>query len=130
MFPHRPLPWLMCALLVVVANSEPAFASQGLKAFAGPSFVVKIEGRKGTRIYRPDVPGDDDASTEPQEKAADRPDVPGDDDASTEPQEKAADPKQTAKAKLDECMASWDKGTHISQSGWRIICQRQIKDSE
>ena len=104
MLSHRPLPWLVCALPVVVANSEPAHALQGSKAFiAGPSLVVEIEGRKGTRLYRPD-----DASTEPQE---------------------TADPKQ-AKEKLDQCMASWDKGTHISQSNWRQICAREIKSNE
>ena len=106
MFPHRPLPWLMCALLVVVANSGPAFALQGLKAFntAGPSFVVKIEGRKGTRIYRPDVSEDDDASTEPQETA------------------------EQAKEKLDQCMASWDTQTHITKANWRKICERELSD--
>ena len=52
---YRPLSWLVCALLVVVADSEPALALHGSKAFiTDPPLVVKIEGRKGTRIYVPD----------------------------------------------------------------------------
>ena len=49
----------------------------------------------------------------------------------TEAEEKAAAAHEpTVEEKLDECMASWDEKTHITKSSWRLICQRQIKDSE
>jgi hypothetical protein len=42
----------------------------------------------------------------------------------------AAQSEEDAKARLDQCMASWDKGTHNSQSSWRQICNREIKANE
>ena len=115
MFARHALPWFLSALLLVGAAQEPTVALQDLKVFTvgpnGRSFVVKTEGRKGTRLYRPDVPDEEVDLTEAEEKAA----------AANEP---------TVEERLDQCMASWDEKTHITKSSWRLICQRQIKDNE
>jgi len=110
----RAPPWFASALLLVVAvSNEPARGWQASKIFAtGPNpLMVKTEGRKGTRLYRPDVPDEEGDLTEGEEKAA----------AAHEP---------TVEERLDQCMASWDEKTHITKSSWRLICQRQIKDNE
>ncbi len=112
----RALAWFVPALLVVVAASnEPALAWRASKLFVTDShpLIVKIEGRKGTRLYRPDETEDYDALTDAQEKAA-----------------AAATHEPTPEERLDECMASWDEKTHITKSSWRLICQRQIKENE
>ena len=65
--------------------------------------------RKGTRIFRPDdagTPGAPSTTTTPPS-----PDKPVD----------AGDSRT-----LEGCMATWDKGTHISKSRWREICQRNL----
>jgi len=109
----RPLPWFLPALLVVATSNEPALAWQASVLFAtGPNpLIVKIEGRKGTRLYRPDASVDNGALVEGEEKAT------GNRDA-------------TSQDKLEQCMASWDSGTHITKSSWRLICQRELKDNE
>ncbi len=38
-----------------------------------------------------------------------------------------SDPASEAKA-LEDCIAIWDAGTHITKSKWREICQRQLKE--
>lgn len=113
MLSFRSLPWFVAALLVVAGSNERVRAWQASELFAaGPNpLIVKTEGRKGTRLYRPDVSEDYDALVEGEEKAA----------ATHEP---------TAEERLEECMASWDDKTHITKSSWRLICQRQIKDNE
>ena len=108
----RALARFVSALLVVLATSnEPAHAWRASKLSAtGPNpLIVKIEGRKGTRIYTPDEAEDYAAVVEAQEKAA-------------------ATHEQTAKEKLDQCMASWDTKTHITKANWRKICERQLSD--
>ena len=109
----RTFLWPTCALPLVFAARDPAFALDVSKVFATGfhPLVIKTEGRKGTRLYRPDVPDEESDLTEAEEKAA----------AAHEP---------TVEEKLDECMASWDEKTHITKSSWRLICQRQIKDNE
>ena len=113
MFARHALPWFLSALLLVGAAQEPTVALQDLKVFTvgpnGRSFVVKTEGRKGTRLYRPD--DSEGYDSEAEEKAT----------ATHEP---------TTEERIDQCMASWDAETHITKSGWRLICQRQIKDNE
>ena len=101
----RPLPWFLPAFLVVATSNGPARAWKASILFAtGPNpLIVKIEGRKGTRLYRPDE---------------------------SEAQEKAAAEKTSGEKKLDECMASWDTKTHIAKSNWRQICEREIKNNE
>jgi hypothetical protein len=69
--------------------------------------VAEAAVRKGTRAYRPEGP------------AAATTDVPA------EPT-----PSASAKDKLDQCLDTWDAGTHITKSKWREICQRQLKSDE
>jgi hypothetical protein len=107
----RTLFWLVSALLLVLAASEPVFALQGTTGFATgfKGLVVNAQGRKGTRIYTPDSSADYGALVEGQEKAT-------------------ATPDATSQEKLDQCMASWDAGTHITKQNWRKICERQLSD--
>jgi hypothetical protein len=89
-------------------------APLGSGAFAAPlgadcpdaSTLVEPAQRKGTRNYRPDgsAPADTDAGS----------------------------PTATISRneKLDQCMATWDEGTHITKSKWREICLRQLDARE
>jgi hypothetical protein len=89
-------------------------ASLGVGAFAAPlgsdgpdaSPLVEQAQRKGTRNYRPDgtAPTATDAGSQ----------------AST----------VSKNEKLDQCMDTWDKGTHITKSKWREICLRQLDARE
>jgi hypothetical protein len=107
--------WISCALFATFAVRGPTLALEGSKSFAAAAngLVVKTEGRKGTRLYRPDDTEDYDALTEAQEKGA-----------------ATATHEQTPEERLEECMRSWDDKTHITKSSRRLICQRQIKDDE
>ena len=62
--------------------------------------------RKGTRNYRPDgtAPPAADAGSQASTVSKDE--------------------------KLDQCMDTWDKGTHITKSKWREICLRQLDARE
>jgi hypothetical protein len=109
MFPVRSLHRVVYALLVLGAASQSALALQGSDTFLmiaakRPSLVVIITGRKGTRNYMPDA---DEISVEVKKNAP-----------------------QSAEARLDQCMASWDRNTHITQSNWRQICEREIKANQ
>lgn len=75
------------------------------EAIVDPAQLSEPAARKGTRIYRP---GEDAA-------------VPT--DATT-----ARSDSLSVKDKLSQCMDTWDKGTHITKSKWREICQRQLSD--
>jgi hypothetical protein len=89
------------------AAAAPALALSRSEPIAGPSSAfVQLAARKGTRNYVPDDGGTAEA---PQETA------PG-----------QTDPAADVKA-LEECIAIWDAGTHITKSKWREICERQIK---
>jgi len=105
----RPL----CALPLVLAARDPALALDASKVFATGfhPLVIKTDGRRGTRLYRPDDSESYDPLVEGEEKAT----------ATHEP---------TPEERLEECMASWDEKTHITKSSWRLICQRQIKYNE
>jgi hypothetical protein len=96
-------------LLVIDAAVGTARALEGSKVFTTSTnpLVVKIEGRKGTRLYRPDP-----------------------DEAAAAAEWEAAHSDQTAKGKLANCMASWEVKTHIAKSNWRQICEREIKNNE
>ena len=109
----RTFLWLLCALPLVLAARDPAFALDACKVFATGfhPLVIKTDGRRGTRLYRPGDTESDDPLVEGEEKTT----------ATHEP---------TTEERLEECMASWDEKTHITRSGWRLICQRQIKDNE
>ncbi len=101
--------FFMSALLVIDAAVGSARALEGSKISTTGSnpLVAKIEGRKGTRLYRP----------APDESAA-------------AVKWEAEHSEQTAKEKLNNCMASWDAKTHIAKSNWRQICEREIKNNE
>ncbi len=108
---HRTLLWFAAAL-VSSAASEPAVALGGSQALMtshpAHSFLVKIEGRKGTRNY---VSDDYEAATKPEDGA----------DTST----KAA---ETQEQRLRACMETWDTKTHISKDHWRKICERMLSE--
>ena len=105
------LSWLFCVALLALAARDQALALDASKATAIGSnpFVVKTEGRKGTRVYTPDETQDYKALVEGEEKAL----------ATHEP---------TPQEKLDQCMASWDTKTHITKANWRKICERQLSN--
>ena len=105
----RPL----CALPLVLAARDPAFSLDASKVFATGfhPVVIKTDGRRGTRLCRPDDSESYDPLVEGEEKAT----------ATHEP---------TPEERLEECMASWNEKTHITKSSWRLICQRQIKYNE
>jgi hypothetical protein len=107
----RALFWLVCALPLALAAGAPAFALEGSEGLAAgvKGLVVNAEGRKGTRVYTPGSSADYGAPADVQEKAA-------------------ATPDATSQDKLDQCMASWDTGTHITKPNWRKICERQLTD--
>ena len=126
MFAHRVLHCFAYAQLVLAAASEPALALQVSDVFSAivakrPSPAVMITGRKGTRNYVPD-----DAET--SDDAAEIPD--GAKISAEAIKENPSQPEETAKERLDQCLASWDKGTHITQNTWHQICERQIKANE
>jgi hypothetical protein len=107
----RALFLLFCAALLAFAAGDRALALEGstVTAIGSNNLVVKTEGRKGTRVYTPDESEDYKALVEGQEKAI-------------------ATPETTAQEKLEQCMASWDSGTHITKPNWRKICERQLSD--
>ncbi len=114
---HRNLRWFAYAQLILTAASQSAFAfqiSDYSAIVAKPnSLAVLVTGRKGTRNYIPDdIEVSDDAEISETFK------------------ENAAQPEQTAKTRLDQCLASWDKATHITQNTWHQICVREIKANE
>ena len=105
--------WLFCALPLLIAARDPAFALDASKVLATTfhPLAIKTEGRKGTRLYRPDESADYDALVEGEEKVT----------GTHEP---------TVEERLDQCMASWDAETHITKNSWRQICEREIKNNE
>jgi hypothetical protein len=108
----RTLIWLLCALLSVLAAPDPTFALEGtadVAAGAG-SLVVEAQARKGTRLYMQDQSVDYGTLVEGQEKAT------------------ATRDASSSQQKLDQCMASWDTGTHITKPNWRKICERQLSE--
>ncbi len=64
--------------------------------------IVQPVARKGTRNF---APGDADALTVPSDAQA----------------------KQDRDL-LEQCIAIWDAGTHITKTKWREICKRQLKE--
>ena len=108
----RDLFWLFCAALIAFASGDRALALEGstVTAIGSNHLVVKSEGRKGTRVYTPDESEDYKALVEGQEKAT-------------------ATHDATSQDKLEQCMASWDSGTHITKPNWRKICERQLSDA-
>jgi hypothetical protein len=109
----RLLPWSACALLVFAAASEPATALQGSATLS--TIIAKpasqgsmVTGRPGTRNYEPDDVG---AATLAKHDAS-----------------SSAETPEARQQRLEECMASWDKKTHITKDDWRKICVRELSD--
>ena len=98
-------PFLMIALLAAPLGGGPFAAPLGAD---GPdaSPVVEQAQRKGTRNYRPDGTAPPAADAGSQASAVSK------------------------NEKLDQCMDTWDKGTHITKSKWREICLRQLDARE
>jgi hypothetical protein len=107
----RALFCLFCAALLAFAAGDRALALEGLTVtvIGSDHLVLKTEGRKGTRAYRPNESEDYKALVEGQEKAT-------------------ATHDATSQEKLGRCMESWDSGTHITKPNWRKICERQLSD--
>ena len=96
------------AVAVAAPYSEAAMfaARPGMPA-------IHLAARKGTRNFRADDAGTPAAPSTtttppPADKLEDKPEAGGD------------------SGSLEACMATWDKGTHISKSRWREICQRNL----
>jgi hypothetical protein len=97
---------LTFVLLVAAQIGQAALAAP----FVAPippdaSPLIEPVARKGTRAY---TAGDE---------AATLPAVPS-----------IASPSSNDEA-LDQCLSTWDAGTHISKSKWREICVRQLKEN-
>ena len=88
------------ALAAQRAGAVPLHQNPHQKEIAPP--LVQLAGRKGARDYKA-----------------------GEADALTVPSGTETAPKRNS---LEECMAIWDAGTHITKSKWREICQRQINE--
>lgn len=98
-----------CVTASVPAVAVPAPRPEAAVLRAMPA--VQLAARKGTRNFRTDdadTPGAPSTTTTPP------------------PPDKPADAAEANT--LDACMATWDKGTHISKSRWREICQRNAND--
>ena len=96
---------LLLVVLCAVQGGHAALAAPYVSQ-TGPGAFPTLESvaRKGTRSYMPDGA----APTAPSDSSEAQ--APGSSDA------------------LDQCMATWDAGTHISKSKWREICKRQLND--
>jgi hypothetical protein len=105
-------------MIILRASLLALFAAHASIALADPllsdplnptldSTQTAEPGRKGTRAYRP---GEDAAAATPS--------IPTNIKSDSISQEE----------KLDQCMETWDKGTHIEKSKWREICRRQLND--
>jgi hypothetical protein len=81
----------------------PALAAPIVLDVRDASTLPEPAARKGTRNYRPD--GSEPAAT---------------DAAGTQAS------TASKSEKLDQCMDTWDEGTHITKSKWREICIRQL----
>jgi hypothetical protein len=103
---YRWLFVLSCAGLFLATGCRPAPAWLDETVLAAPKhLIVSVEGRKGTRLYRPD----DDAVPMTEENEA---------------------TEETPKQRIEACVASWDAQTHIPKTDWRKICEREIKSNE
>jgi hypothetical protein len=102
---------LTFVVLCVAQVGHAALAGSPIaEAPPGATPLVESAARKGTRAYRP---GDDAAAAVPALPAL-------------PPQTKAP----AGSDALDQCMGTWDAGTHITKSKWREICIRQLKDRD
>ncbi len=95
----------LLAFLCMAQAGHAALAGPLPPAPPGASPVIEVQARKGTRLYTPDgaVPTAPDTSQEQT---------------------------QDSDAALEQCMNTWDAGTHITKSKWREICKRQLNDRD
>jgi hypothetical protein len=94
---------IVCA--TQTANIAIAAPDAG-QARTDTTLAAESAARKGTRLYGSD-------GTAPALPAV--PDT---------PQAQSPGPSDA----LEQCMSTWDAGTHITKSKWREICQRQLRD--
>jgi hypothetical protein len=112
---HRRLECLALAGAIALAAAGPSLALPGLARSgdapiaAAANHYVELVARKGTRAYSAEG-----EAADPTAHAA----------ATDETTPAKPDP---AKA-LDDCMRTWDAGTHITQAHWKDICQRQANE--
>lgn len=71
---------------------------------AAGAALADPDARKGTRNYRPDGAAPTATDTPAQSSG------------------------QSRDEKLQQCMETWDKGTHITKPKWKEICIRQLDD--
>jgi hypothetical protein len=106
---RRLLVIAFCCAIAQGAAAGPSLAPAPSEPVAAPgSGVVWLAARKGTRNY---VPGEESGTEQALQETS-----PAQSDQASE--EKA----------LEDCIAIWDTGTHISKSKWREVCRRQIKE--
>ena len=98
----------LCALPLAAAADAGTWAVQSV---TDATAHHEVAARRGTRNYRPD--GGTATTTTPS-TAVTAPSASG----------------MSLSDKLDQCMETWDAGTHISKSKWREICQRQLRAGE
>jgi hypothetical protein len=97
----------LCCAIALWTAAGPSLALPLNEPGAAPEFhLAQLGGRKGTRNYIPDTYSDQVLQD-------------------TTP---AGSEKETETKALDDCIATWDAGTHITKSKWREICKRQIKE--
>lgn len=96
----------LLALLVGHVATAAVAAPAVLEQTVDVAQLTEPSGRKGTRNYKAD------------DLAA--PALPPSATTKTE--------GLSVKDKLDQCMETWDAGTHITKSKWREICRRQLND--
>jgi hypothetical protein len=102
----RIAPYVFLIAVLVVQAAPAARAAPDAGAVNSNVLpVVDAAGRKGTRNYT------GDATTATQSDATE------------------TKPAVTAEA-LEQCMATWDTGTHITKAKWREICKRQLEDRD
>jgi hypothetical protein len=102
-FRHLQRLALLCAIAQGAAGPSLALPRSEPVAATGNA-VVQLVARKGTRNYSPG-------------------------DSTTSDDNTPAKPDAVAEAKaLEDCLRTWDAGTHITQSHWKEICKRQVNE--
>jgi hypothetical protein len=105
----------LLALACFAFVAAPA-AALVLPAHHGTSGIAQTVARKGTRNFVPDGTDTGIAPAPPATTTQAEP--------TTTPAVKAADDA------LQQCMETWDAGTHITKSNWKAICKRQLRERD
>lgn len=101
-FTRASLSALLLGYVATAAVAAPAVLEPSIDV----AQLSEPAGRKGTRNYK----ADDLTATGPSSSTATKTDG------------------LSFKDKLNQCMDTWDAGTHITKSKWREICKRQLED--